>query len=199
MKTALSMMVGTSMLFGVVASAAEYGIDGTHSNVGFSIRHLVSKVNGEFTDYDGMIDFDPAKPEQAKIKATVKTTSIDTRNKKRDDHLRSPDFFDAKKYPKMEFVSKKVSKTGDNKYVMEGDLTLHGVTKPVKLDVEMLGQGKDFEGKERMGFSAKGTINRKDYGIVWNTKLDSGGVVLGDDVEININLEAVPKAATKKI
>ena len=198
----LSVISGFFMALAPASFAAEYKIDPAHSNVTFTVRHLVSNVTGEFKDFSGDIDFDAKKPEDSKIKADVEISSIDTHVAKRDGHLKSDDFFAAKKFPKMTFVSKKIEKDEDKKYKMTGDLTLHGVTKSVTLNVEFLGEGDVPGGKgdHTAGFTAEGKINRKEFGMTWNAALDKGGYVLGDDVTIHINVEAgeVKEKATEK-
>lgn len=184
-----------SVAMAVPALAAEYSVDKDHSNVGFQVRHMLSKVNGEFTDFESNFIFDDKKIEDSKGTFVVKTASINTRNQKRDDHLRSPDFFDSKKFPEMTFKSKKVTKAGDKNFKLEGDLTIKGVTKPVTFDGEYLGIEKDPWGNTRAAFTAKTKINRKDYGLNWNKTLESGGLLVGDDVEISLNVEAVQKGA----
>ncbi len=176
------------------SAATEYEVDASHSSVGFEVKHLISQVQGAFTDFSGDLSFDPKKPADSKLNAKVKTASINTFNTKRDDHLRSPDFFDAKKFPELSFVSKTVTPAGENKYKVEGELTLHGKTNKATFDVEYLGETKDPQGNPRLGFVATTSIDRKAYDIVWNKKLDQGGYVLGDDVKIKINVEAVKKA-----
>lgn len=189
-----------------LVQAADYKIDPAHSNLQFTIRHLVSRVSGSFNDFGGDFSFDPHHLDATKLVAKVNVASINTGNEKRDGHLKSPDFFDVAKHPTMNFVSRKLEADGANKYKLSGDLTLHGVTKPVVLDVEFLGEGTDPQGGKRAGFVATGKINRKDFGINWNKTLDSGGVVLGEDVTLNVNIEAAqdsghsaaPAAAKKK-
>ncbi len=193
----VSIVLSAGILVSAASHAADYKIDPSHSNALFSIRHLVSKVNGEFKDLNGTISFDAKKPTEAKISATVKAANINTNNEKRDEHLRSDDFFAAEKNPELKFTSTKITPAGKNKYKMTGDLTMRGVTKPVTFDVEYLGEGKGMMGETRAGFAAKSKVNRKDYGINWNKTLDAGGVVLGDEVEITLNVEAV-KEETKK-
>lgn len=175
------------------AFATDFTVDGAHSHVGFSVRHFVSKVPGEFKDYEGAFNFDEKKPEASSAKFTIKTASINTSNAKRDEHLRNPDFFDVEKHPTITFASKKVSAAGKNKYKLEGDMTMLGVTKPVTFDVEYGGTAKGFAGKNLAGFTATGKVNRKDFGMKWNKALDNGGFVLGEEVEIKIELEAVQK------
>ncbi|HET9886301.1 MAG TPA: YceI family protein [bacterium] len=188
----------------VSAATAEvqtYIVDPAHSEVGFNVRHLVSKVPGRFDEYDGTIAMDPAAVESTmKINATIKTASINTGVEKRDDHLRSADFFEAEKYPQITFVSKKVAKKGAG-YAVTGDLTMHGVTKEVTLDAEILGtQTNPFTKMPSAGVEMTGKINRKDFGILWNKTLDEGGAVLGDEVNLVVRVEAnvpAPEPATK--
>ena len=171
------------------ASAENYKADVAHSSVNFEIKHLFSKVRGKFKDYSGSFNFDEKKPEASKAEFSIKTTSIDTDNGKRDDHLRGPDFFDAAKHPEITFKSKTVTAAGKGKYKLAGDLTMLGKTESVTFDVEFLGAGKDGYNRELASFTATGTINRKKFGMVWNQKLDTGGVLLGDDVKIEVNIE----------
>ncbi len=176
--------------------AATYEIDPSHSQVGFRIRHIVSRVRGSFNDFSGKVDFDQKKPESLAANVVVKTASVNTANEKRDEHLRSADFFNVQKYPEMTFKTTSVKSTGDGKLDITGDLTMLGVTKPVVLHTDVLGVGNDPWGNERVGFSATGTLNRKDYGMVFNMG-DKGGMVIGDDVEILLEVEAVNKLAAK--
>jgi polyisoprenoid-binding protein YceI len=183
------------------AKAAEYTVDVSHSRVGFGIRHIVSKVNGEFKEFEGSFQFDEKKPETGSVTFSVKANSINTNNEKRDSHLKSADFFDVEKYPTLNFVSKKVIKTTPKVGFIEGDLTIHGVTKTVKFAVKYLGRDKDPWGNYRAGFSAITTIKRKDFGLTWNKVLESGGVLVGEEVDIVIDIEgieAAPKAEAKK-
>jgi len=189
----------SALFLSQVCLGADFKIDKGHSSVEFVTKHLVSQFRGGFNDFDATFSFDPKKPDQSKVTATVKVASVDTRDKKRDDHLRSDDFFAAKKFPTFTFVSKSFTPDGDNKYKMAGDLTMKGVTKPVTFDVEFLGETKGFTGDRRLGFTATTKINRKDFGISWNKVLDSGGVVIGDDVQINLNVEAGEATAAKKM
>lgn len=184
-----------------VGFAKDYDVDASHSNVAFVAQHLVSKVNGEFKDFEGTFSFDPKKLDNTKVTATVKVDSISTNQEKRDKHLKSDDFFASGKFPTLTFVSTKVSAHGSKKYKMAGNLTMHGVTKPVVFDVDYLGEIDDPWGGHRAGFTATTKVNRKDYGMVWNKALDKGGFVLGEEVTINLNVEASEKkdkAADKK-
>lgn len=176
-----------------LAEPVTYEIDAVHSEVSFKIRHLVSNVRGRFNDFRGTIIYDDQNPTASSVKVTIDAASIDTANEKRDEHLRSPDFFDVEKFPALTFASKEVKVDGD-KMLVSGELTMHGVTKPLTLSVEKLGMSAMGE-KKIVGFSATSELDRKDYGIVWNRTLDVGGAVLGDDVEIEIGVEAAHDAA----
>lgn len=180
---------------GSQALAASYSIDGAHSNINFKIKHMLSKVSGRFTDWTGTFDFDPEMKKLGNFKANIKTASINTDNQKRDDHLRSPDFFDAAKNPEITFVGKTAKKTGAKTFTVTGDLTMGGKTKPITFDFEYLGEQKDPMGSLKAGFIGKTKLNRKDYNIMWNKKLDQGGFVLGDDVEVEVLIEAEAQKA----
>lgn len=186
-----------ALVSAVPAFATSWLIDDHHSSVGFSVRHFFAKVPGNFDKFSGAIDFDPANPTAATVKVDIDPASINTKTQKRDDHLRSADFFDVAQFPAMGFQSTKVTKGEGNALNVEGNLTMHGVTKPVTLKVNFLGSGPAFGG-QRAGFEATTTINRKDWGINWNKTLDNG-TMLGDDVDINIGIEAyTPPPAEKK-
>ena len=187
-------------LAATAVNAMEYGFDKAHSHIGFTVTHILSKVPGEFKDYDGSFTFDPAKPEHSKVKVTIQAASINTDNEMRDHHLQSPAFFDVEKFPTLEFVSTKVSKgEGDNKYEVAGKLTLHGVTKPVTLDVQYIGADKmpmDKEGKmtaDIAGFSATAKIDRRDFGLSWNQTLASGNLMVSNEVDINLDITGMDK------
>lgn len=179
------------------SKAGAYQVDPVHSSVEFKVRHMVSKVSGRFTDFSGTIAGDPDKPAGVSVTFTVKTASIDTKIPDRDKHLRSADFFDVEKYPEIVFKSSKIISKGGDKYEVVGTFTMHGVTKELVLPVTFGGIAKDPWGKDRAGFSLQLTLNRKDYGINWNKLLDQGGTLVGDDVEISIDLEAVRQADEK--
>ena len=172
-----------------------WDIDPAHTSVQFSIRHMmISNVRGEFTKVSGTVRGDEADPAHAQVEASIETSSIDTREPKRDEHLRSPDFLDVAKYPTMTFKSKKIEKTGDRRYKVTGDLTLHGMTREVVLDVEgPTAPMKDPRGSLRAGAEATAKINRQDFGIAWSKTLDGGGVMVGDEVAITIDVEGVKK------
>src|SRR5512133_2919084 len=175
------------------ASATTWTIDPDHSNVGFKVRHLmVSNVKGSFDKHTGRVEINDKDITKSKVEVTIDTASINTNVQKRDEHLRSADFFDVAKYPTMTFVSKKVAKAGKNKLKVTGDLTLHGITRQVVLDVEgPTAVSKDPYGNFRRGAVANTKINRKDFGLVWNATLETGGVVVGDEVAITLEVEMI--------
>jgi polyisoprenoid-binding protein YceI len=171
-----------------------YTVDHQHSDVGFSVRHMVfAKVRGHFTKWTADFAFDPGDVAKSSVKVEIDTASIDTREPQRDGHLKSPDFLDAEKYPKLVYKSTKVEKAGDKKYTVTGDLTIRGVTRPVRLEVEELGGGKDPWGNQRIAFAAKSRIDRGDFGLKWNQALETGGVLVGEHVDIEIDVEAIAK------
>jgi polyisoprenoid-binding protein YceI len=177
---------------------ATWSFDNSHSSIGFSVRHLmISKVRGHFNQWGGTFDYDEADPTRAKLSVRIDAASIDTRDEKRDAHLRSPDFFDVEKFPALTFESTKVERDGDD-FVVTGHLSIHGVTRAVQLKVESLGQTKDPWGGQRAGFSASTSISRKDFGMSFNMALETGGVLVGDKVDIGIEIEAV-RAAEQKV
>lgn len=179
------------------SSAPVYSVDPSHSCVGFKVRHLISRVSGSFAEFSGTVVGDPAKPEGASVSFAIKAASIDTQNADRDKHLRSADFFDVEKFPEITFKSTKITPRGKDQYDVAGEFTLHGVTKAIVLPVTLTGIAKDPWGSERAGFSLQFTLNRKEYGITYNKVLDQGGMMLGDDVEVSIDLEAVRKPPAK--
>jgi polyisoprenoid-binding protein YceI len=184
----------TAAVTATTAGAADtYTFDKVHSDVGFQIRHLVTKVRGRFTDYEGTIVVDKAKPEASSVELKIKAASIDTGNENRDKDLRSANFFEVEKYPEITFQSTKITPKGSDHYDVTGNLTIHGVTKEVTLPVSFLGFVSAGRMGERAGFETSTTLNRKDFGIVWNRVLDTGGTMLGDDVLIAINVEASKK------
>lgn len=191
----------------LLAAPTEWKIDTSHSSVGFSVRHMmISNVRGEFGNLSGSVTVDDADLTKSSIMAEVDATTINTRDGKRDEHLKSPDFFDVAKFPKLSFKSTKVEKAGAQLKVT-GDMTIHGVTKPVVLMVDApAGTVKDPWGNVKRGFSATGKLNRKDFGLTWNKALEAGGVAVGEEVTITIDIEAnqakpaapAPAAAPKK-
>lgn len=170
-----------------------WNIDTTHSDVTFSVKHmLVSKVTGRFNLFKGTLNIDEEHPENSWVEADADASSIDTRDERRDGHLRSADFFDVEKYPTITFKSKKVEAKGDNEYKVLGDFTMHGVTREVTFNAEYSGQvAKDGYGLRRAGLTATATVNRKDFGLNWNQILETGGVAVSDNVKIEINLAVV--------
>ena len=176
-----------------VAQAKDYLIDGAHSSANFKIRHLISKTAGTFSDFSGEFSFDEKSPKNFKGEFVIKASSINTNNAKRDEHLRGADFFAVDKHPTLSFKSKEFRPAAKGKYKLIGDFTMLGVTKPVTFEVEYTGAGKDPWGTEKVGFVATTKINRKDWGMVWNKTLDTGGIMLGDEVEIEVNVEGNAK------
>jgi polyisoprenoid-binding protein YceI len=172
-----------------------WDIDVSHSAIQFHVRHMViSKVHGRFAKWAGAIQLDPQDLPSSSVEVTIDAASIDTQVADRDAHLRSPDFLDVAKHPQLTYRSRKIEKAGEG-YRVTGDLTLHGVTREVVLDAEFSGTGKDPWGNERAGFAAKASLDRRDYGLAWNAALEAGGVLVGEKVEISIELEAVKKVA----
>jgi len=195
-KTLLTL--GVTLALAAPALADTYNVDRAHSEASFQIRHILTKVRGTFRDFAGTINLDKAKPENSSVEFIIQATSVDTGIQKRDDDLRSPNFFDVAKYPEIVFKSTKVVPKGNNKFDVIGDFTMHGVTKSITLPVTFLGEEKFMNGT-KAGFETALTLKRSDYGLVWNKTLETGGVLVGDEVEIAINIEAnlqVPKPAS---
>jgi len=189
---AVSCIFALVLAFSAAAHAANWKVDGSHTTVGFSVSHLFTSVQGRFDRFDGTIVFDPEKPESAIVRATVEAASINTNNTKRDEHLRGDDFFDVEKHPTLSFESTGgVTEMKENRGKLAGNLTIHGVTKPVVFDVTFRGQGKDPWGNVRAGFAASLNINRKTYGLNWNEVLETGGLLVGEEVEIRIDVEGI--------
>lgn len=197
MRKALLATLGLALFpFGAFAQQQQtvWNHDPAHSSVGFSVRHMmVSNVRGEFSQFSVVVTTEGDKPESAKLEARIDASSIDTRNADRDKHLRSADFLDVEKHPSITFVSKKVESAGAGKFRVTGDLTIKGVTKPVVLDAEVSPVMKDPWGNLRVGVHATTTINRKDFGVSWHKVLDTGEVVVGDDVRVILDVELVRK------
>ena len=186
MFTTLVLVLG----FGAVEAQNLYTIDPNHSNVGFKVRHLVSKVGGDFTEFEGTINADFSNLDVSGVQFSIQASSLDTRNEDRDGHLRSPDFFDVEKFPEITFTSNKVTKIDSDSFAVAGTLKMHGVSKPITLTVDYLGE-MNAMGGTRAGYELSTTLDRKDWGISWNRALDTGGFILGDDVEVMINLEVI--------
>jgi polyisoprenoid-binding protein YceI len=172
-------------------AAQTFEIDPAHSEVTFQIRHFLNKVRGNFRQFDAKIVKDDQDPANSSVEFTIQTASIDTGVERRDNHLRSADFFDAEKYPTITFQSSAVEKVSDTDYKVTGRLTMRGVTKVITLPVTYLGEMKDAFGHTRAGFTTETTLNRQDFGVSWNKELDGGGYMLGDDVDVSISFEAV--------
>ncbi len=198
MKKLLASLLAIAPAFALAATSS-WNVDPSHSQVGFGVKHLViSTVRGEFKTYSGKIALDEADVTKSTVEATIDVNSIDTKVADRDAHLRSPDFFDAAKYPSMTFRSTKVAKAGKGKLKVTGDLTLRGVTKPVVLEVATTPEVKGMQGEARRGFAATTKISRKAFGLTWNNLVEAGPAV-GDEVTITLELEAVkdqPKTAS---
>lgn len=173
-------------------SLQTYAIDPSHSRLGFSIRHMgFSKVRGSFEQFEGIVRMQPGDLSSLEAEAIVQTASITTNEADRDEHLRSADFFDAENYPTITFNSTEVRDVDDDSFTLVGEFTMHGMTETLELDGTFLGEGQDPWGGTRVAFEAKTTINRKDYGLNWNTALEAGGFLVGDKVDISIEAQAV--------
>ncbi|MDP4085879.1 MAG: YceI family protein [Bacillota bacterium] len=169
----------------------KWAIDTAHSSVDFSIRHMmIANVKGSFHEFSSTVEADVTDLTTATIDFTVQLSSIDTRNKDRDGHLLSADFFDVEKFPTLNFRSTEITKVDEGEYNVTGELSLHGFSKSETFTVTFEGQGKDPWGNEKVGFSAQGTLNRADYGLTWNSALETGGVLVGDKVKVNLQIEA---------
>lgn len=166
-------------------------IDKAHSEAVFQVRHLITKVRGRFSNFEGKVEFDENRPERSSVKVSIDAASIDTSVPDRDTHLRSADFFAVDTYPTLTFESTSVRKTGASTFDVRGPLTIRGVSKEITLPVTFIGLANDPWGKERAGFETEITINRKDYGLLWNAALETGGFLVGDDVKINLSIQAV--------
>ena len=186
-------LVGLIVCGAPAAWATTYAIDPEHTSVGFKIRHLFSNVRGTFNDVEGTFEYVPGQPEQWTVTAIVQVASIDTNQEDRDTHLRSEDFFDAETYPTLSFTSTKVVYADSDTTQLHGLLTIHGVEQPVVFDLEVHGEGRDPWGNLRSGFTATTTINRKDFGLNWNQVLETGQLLVGEDVEITLEIEGIAK------
>jgi len=193
MKKSITLTCLSALLIVQSAFAADtFVIDKNNSTIGFQVRHLFSNFPGRFDDFTGTIQYDEANPEQSSVEVSIKTARIDTGVKMRDDDLRSPNFFDAEKYPEITFKSKSVKTTGKNTADVTGDLTMHGVTKEVVLKVELLGKGAGPKNSTISGWDATTVLKRSDFGLAWN-KVIEGTQVVGDDVKVELHVEADKK------
>ncbi len=175
---------------------AKYSIDPAHSSITFSVRHMVfAKVRGRFTKWTAELEHDAADPSKTKVTASIDTASIDTNEPQRDGHLRLPDFLDVASHPTITFQSQKVERRADQHFALTGDVTIHGLSRPIVLDVEEVGRGKDPWGHSRVLFTAKGALDRRDFGLVWNQILETGGVLVGEKVDFEVDVEAIEGAA----
>lgn len=176
-------------------SKIKWAVDAAHSSIDFTVKHMViAKVRGTFHNFEANIVADPEDLTTADIEFSVDLTSVDSRNTDRDNHLRSADFFNVEKFPKMNFKSTKIVKKDDGEYDVTGDLTIRDVTRQETFSATYEGQGKDPWGNEKVGFSAEGKIKRENYGLTWNAALETGGVLVGDQVQISIEIEAGKQA-----
>ena len=172
-----------------------WNFDLVHSHIGFWVRHLmVSKVHGRFTQWTGTLEFDEQNPTDFVVDVRIEAASIDTKEPQRDAHLRSADFLEVEKHPYITFKGSAVERAGDRRYRLKGSLTIRGATQPVILDVEYAGRVKDPWGGERVGFSARTSISRKEFGLTWNQLLEAGGLAVDDKVEISVEIEAIRQA-----
>lgn len=172
-------------------------LDKAHSSINFSVRHMmISTVRGRFEDFDGTFDVNEADPTKSKVEITLQVDTINTKEPQRDGHLKSPDFFDAAQYPVITFKSKRVEKVSDSDWRLVGDLTIKGVSKEVTLNVEYAGQAKSPWGTVNAGFTGQAKINRKDWGLNWNQALETGGVLVSDEITISVELELIKQAET---
>jgi len=186
------------LAIGAYAQSNTWTIDPNHSSAQFTVRHMmISNVKGTFSKVSGMVQYDAADPTKSVVDATIDVGSVDTHQEGRDRDLRSANFFDVEKYPTMTFKSKKIESAGPGKLKMTGDLTIHGVTKEVKFDVDgPSAVVKDTQGNMHTGAEATVTINRRDFGLMYNRMLETGGAMVGDDVQITLDIEMVKRSAT---
>jgi polyisoprenoid-binding protein YceI len=179
-----------------MSTVMDWQLDPAHTTVGFAVRHLmISTVKGRFREIEGAARFDPADPTTGSAEVTIRTASVDTAVADRDAHLRSADFFDVEKYPTMKWTSRRVEPLDGKRFRVEGDLTIRDVTRPVTLEVTVHGTARDPWGGDRLGVSATGTLKRSDFGLTWNQALETGGVLVGDEVRLELDAEFVREAA----
>lgn len=182
------------MSIDLTAAAGTWVIDDTHTHIGFSTRHaMVAKVRGGFGEFSGSFTIDAENPANSKAELTIQAASIDTKNADRDGHLKSPDFLDAEQFPTLTYVSTDVAVDGDD-LVVTGDLTIHGVTKSVVVVWELTGVSQDPWGNTKIGFEGKAKISRKEFGLTWNAALETGGVLVGDEIKLELDVEAAKQA-----
>ena len=194
----LALGVSLFSLLSSPASAATYTVDADHTTVGFRIRHLLSYVQGQFNQFEGTFEYDPEKSEAWKVEAVVQAASIDTNVAARDKHLRSADFFDVETFPTLSFKSTQVTDVTPTTAKLHGLLNLHGVEKPVVFDLEILGVVKDPWGNTLAGFTARTKINRKDFGLTWNQAVETGQFLVGEEVEITLEVSGILEQGKKQ-
>jgi len=178
------------MTTAIATALKTYKIDAGHSEATFQVRHLITKVRGRFTEFDGAVTFAADAPASSSVEFTIQTKSIDTSQAQRDEHLRSADFFDVEKFPLLTFKSTAVAVRGDSQFDVTGELTIRDVTKTITLPVAYLGEAKDPWGNAKVAFETEITLNRKDYGLNWNAALETGGFLVGDDVKVSLSIQA---------
>lgn len=172
--------------------AGKWRFDPTHTRIGFSTRHaMVTKVRGAFNDFEGLITVDPEHPDRSAVELTVQVASIDTRNADRDQHLRTNDFFDAPQFPTIVFKSSRVDQVDEGHFIVSGEVTIRGVTKEISIPLDFIGVEKDPMGNLRAGFEGSRRIDRQDFGLKWNTALDSGGVLVSDKITLEFEVSAI--------
>ena len=195
LKTVLILLV--LVLVSRTSFAAVYDVDPDHSTVSFKIRHLFSNVDGRFGKFQGTVEYEPGKSEGWQASGTIDTTTIDTNSEKRDAHLKSPDFFDVEKYPTIEFKTVKILEMNEveGRAKGEGLITIHGIEKPIVIDAVLHGEGKDPWGNTRLGFTATTKLNRSDFGLTWNKTLETGNFLVGVEVTIVIEVEAIKRVS----
>ena len=186
----LSLMFATAFAGSLLAT--DFQADPSHSTVDFGINHMFTKLHGQFTDFKGTFSFDKDKMDLSKINFVIKADSVNTRNEKRDQHLKSPDFFETAKYPTLSFSSSKIKRVGKKGFAIDGQLNLHGVTQNVTFKATFNGIGANPWGQESAGFTATAKIDRTQFGMIWNKALDKKGLLIGNDVEIAVDIEATP-------
>jgi polyisoprenoid-binding protein YceI len=180
----------------IAADAADYDIDVTHSQISFKVRHLgISNVTGTFDDFNGWFSFDPENMEAGAAEVNITASSVNTRNADRDEHLRAPDFLSIEEFPMITFKSTGISDVDGSEMKIHGDLTLHGVTKAVVFDAEMTGMASDPWGNDRVAFEADTKIDRREFGLTWSKAMETGGLLVGNDVRISIEVEGVQRKA----
>jgi polyisoprenoid-binding protein YceI len=177
----------------VPSTIRTYVVDKAHSEVQFQVRHLITKVRGRFSDFTGTIDLDEARPDRSRVSFVAQAASVDTNQADRDTHLKSDDFFAVEKFPTLTFSSSRIIDRGSNQFDVAGELTIRGVTQSIVLPVSFLGKARDPWGNEKLAFETEVTIDRKEFGLVWNAPLEAGGFLVGDQVKVSVSLQAQAK------